>query len=193
MKEYSINTITYYPTHIAINTSSDFIKNTLGLNGDKNSPYHNKIVSTYSNALTRILPLNLNNLFITLTKSDSIFFRFTSIDNVYEFKLEAFLDYDECDNDDVESTLHIYKNGIKQKSLYGDIDYLCDIVRKIIPITELVYEITLNKDFKEVYGMGDGNVLWNAEGIPQILIANQSTQKHSNIKFGQHAFSGQMG
>ena len=189
MKEYTVNTITFYPTHILMDRSHDFIKN-ISPNVIQNGELYNKIISTYSKSLGRISNFNLNNLFVSLVGSDSIFFRFTSIDNCYEFKLEAFLEYNDNDESDIEATLHVYKNGMKEKSLFGGIDYLCDIVSKLL--TEPLYEIVPNYGFKKIYKEDSVNMP-TVQQIPNSFIAIQESTNYTTPRFRQYTLSGEMG
>lgn len=77
-----------------------------------------------------ISQLDLNRLFISLTSSDSIFYRFSTYGNNYEFKLELFLDYNPADNRDIQCALHIYNNANKIGAYYGNIEYISTVITK---------------------------------------------------------------
>lgn len=186
MKEYSINTITYYANYISIDRNTDFLKNQLSDSVIKNAELYNRIIEVYTDVFNRISGFNLKHLFVTLTQSDSLFFRLISNDNIYEFKLEAFLNY-EADNDqDIQATLHIYKNSSKQKSLYGDIDQLCRIIAESltsVPVYETIFNNSIRTTVKENLGI-DG--LENEAQLPSTSVAIQRSYTHFNNKFRQH-------
>jgi len=73
--------------------------------------------------------LPLEKLYISVTSSDSLFYRFKLKDSPFEFMWEAFLDYDGEGNKG--STLQIYKNDIKQKPTFGDTDYIYSVINDI--------------------------------------------------------------
>ena len=89
-----------------------------------------QIISSKSNIVFELLSsLTLSKLFISLTSSDSIFFRFSP--SILNLSLRFSMITDQNDNSDIESTLHIYENGSKISSNFGSIEYLFNIVRKL--------------------------------------------------------------
>ena len=87
-----------------------------------------EIKSLNNDVFRLISDLPLDKLFISLTTSNSIFYRFTLLNSTYEFKLEVFFDYNENEESDIQSTLHIYHNGVKEKAVYGSLEYLYNII-----------------------------------------------------------------
>jgi hypothetical protein len=89
-----------------------------------------EIAESYGNINNEVFSLlswlPLEKLYISITTSDSIFYRFKISNSPFEFMWEAFLDYDGEGNKG--STLQIYKNAIKQKATFGDIDYIYNTV-----------------------------------------------------------------
>jgi hypothetical protein len=69
--------------------------------------------------------LPLNYLYVNITPSKSIFYRFGI--SHYEFKLEVFFDYDANDDSDVLATLHVY-NKNQQDSYFGSLEYLQKVI-----------------------------------------------------------------
>ena len=53
-----------------------------------------------------------------------------------EFKLELFFDFDEKNNDDVQTTLHVYKNGIKQGAYFGTLEEMYNLITKTYAVAE---------------------------------------------------------
>jgi len=72
----------------------------------------------------------IDKLFISLTSSNSIFFRFI-IAEKNEFKIEFFYDYDKNDKEDVQSVLHYYSDGEKKSSYFGSISSIFSIISEI--------------------------------------------------------------
>lgn len=79
-----------------------------------------------------IADLHLDNVFISFTNSDSIFYRFNIAKTHDEFRLEYFLNYDKDNLDDCEAVLHIYSSGIKISSNYGSLEALVDLIHTTI-------------------------------------------------------------
>jgi hypothetical protein len=73
--------------------------------------------------------LSLDDLSISITSSESIFYRFKVSDSDFDFMWEAFLDYDGEGN--FGSTLQVYKNDVKYKSTFGEVDYIYETVNEI--------------------------------------------------------------
>jgi hypothetical protein len=83
-------------------------------------------LSVNTEVFSLISGLPLEKLFISVTSSESIFYRFKLFGWVYEFMWEVFLDYDGDKN--IGSTLQIYNDSTKVKSTYGSISYIYDSV-----------------------------------------------------------------
>lgn len=185
-REYSINTITYYTNRVSRSITNDFLQEGL----DK--PKYNKIISIYSKVFTRASVFNLSRIFVTLTQSDSIFFRLKSDNNKYEFKLEVFFDYDEYNEEDIESTLHIYKEGEKQKSLFGSVDYLCDEISRLLTFIP-TYEIISSEEIFCSYNTYPNIETISQEMLSPTFIASQGSRYNSFTRSKQLSLSGQMG
>jgi|GEM_PF-5442045 len=121
--------------------------------------------------------LNLDKLYISITSSDSLFFRFSNCKSDYEFKFEVFYDYDESDENDIESTLHVYKNQEKKDSYFGSIEYLFNTINELLFEGVLVYEI--NVDYAKKYQTTYSGIQKHA--IPQN--SNPYFQPHVNSRF----------
>lgn len=135
------NLLIFYPI---FQLSSFAIKDFLTVVNNIGSQYlTNKIRSKNNEILFLISALNLDSLFISLTNSNSILYRFKFIDTKYEFKWEVFLD----DEDDcaIQSILHIYQDQKKVKSTYGSIQYIYEL------INATVYDESLNSFIIENY------------------------------------------
>lgn len=75
-----------------------------------------------------ISEFSLSKFFVSITTSNSIFYRFAIFESNLEFKLEVFFDYDVNDESDIQSTLHVYDGSIKEGAYFGAIDYLYKII-----------------------------------------------------------------
>lgn len=80
--------------------------------------------------LTLLSGLSINNLNLSFNNSESVFFRFSTSNN-YEFKIQIFYDYDNNDETDIESILHVYHNGTKVGAYFGSVEYLFNIINKL--------------------------------------------------------------
>lgn len=83
--------------------------------------------------------LPLEKFFISLTSSKSIFYRFKIKNSSYEIKWEVFSDTDELDG--FYCALHIYNNGIKEKSVHGSVDYIYEVINNTLFKTEEIYSV----------------------------------------------------
>ncbi len=76
----------------------------------------------FSRAINKILELKPLSLVLSLTDSESIYFRF-NVRPSYDISMEVFYTYDNQDQDDVEVTARIFNGGTKLKpSLMGGLD-----------------------------------------------------------------------
>jgi len=86
--------------------------------------------------------LPLEDLYISITSSESIFYRFKLKDIDFDFMWEAFLDYDGEGNKG--STLQIYKGDNKYKSITGDVDAIYGIINEVaFPVTQNYVSFTI--------------------------------------------------
>ena len=89
---------------------------------------------------TLLSELSIINLNLSFNNSESVFFRFNTSNN-YEFKLQIFYDYDNNDETDIESILHVYQNGTKIGAYFGSVEYLFNIINKLSANYYECYEI----------------------------------------------------
>jgi hypothetical protein len=75
-----------------------------------------------------ISKIKIDNIYISITSSNSIFYRFLNLDNKIEFKLEAFFDVQD-DEKEFEAVLHVYKDGKKNTSYFGPLGEVNEIVK----------------------------------------------------------------
>ena len=90
-----------------------------------------KITTLNTEILEILCQLNIDKLFITITTSQSLFYRFSVANFQLEFKLEVFFNIDSADS--TEAVLHVYKSGEKQNSFYGTIKELTNVINSYIP------------------------------------------------------------
>jgi hypothetical protein len=111
--------------------------------------------------------LSLEYVYVDFTTSDSIFYRFKLTNSAYEIKWEVFLDSD--DEADVESTLHVYKYSTKEKSTYGPLYYIYEVITEV-----LFKEKNINVEYSSQF-IGEGNTDFYAHeyagDLPFISIA----------------------
>jgi len=114
---------------------------------------HYALFSITNDFFGQIKGLNLDKLFISITQSNSLFFRFSNYNSNYEFKFEIFSEYDSTDEKDIESILHLYKNGEKENSYFGTVQNLFNIVKNLTPDLQIVYGFNTEytKEAKTVY------------------------------------------
>lgn len=91
-----------------------------------------KIFSKNNEILFLISALNLDSLFISLTSSNSILYRFKFFDSRYEFKWEVFIDEENNDDNEIQSILHIYQHQKKIKSTYGSIEFIYEVINSTL-------------------------------------------------------------
>ncbi len=88
-----------------------------------------KIEASYYDTLEIIYGAVNRELYVSITKLNSVYFKFKVGDN--ECNLEIFFDYDETDDSDIEATLNIYKANGESKSYFGSMQYLYSIITQI--------------------------------------------------------------
>jgi len=74
------------------------------------------------------LPESLSYLYISITSSDSLFYRFSKKDEKCEYKLEVFFNLED-EESEVQSTLNVYENGVNSHSYYGLVIDIFDIIK----------------------------------------------------------------
>jgi hypothetical protein len=96
------------------------------------SVYAGNIKGLNSYIFSLIGEYEFEKIFVSITSSNSIFYRFKLEESSYEFKWEIFYDFNQDPDSDVESILHIYKDNIKIKSTFGFIDFTYDKINAVI-------------------------------------------------------------
>lgn len=128
-----------------------------------------KAKENFDSFINRLEELNLSKLYVSVTTSNSLFFRFSNWNSNTEFKFEIFNEFTPTEEGDVESTLHIYESGKNKGSFFGNIHYLFSIVKEHSTAYPFVYAINkeLEKDMEKIYS-----------GVPQY-----SLSRHINPPF----------
>lgn len=104
------------------------------------SPVDSVDIIGLNNELFQLISsLNLERLHITLTQSDSIYYKFKTKDSEFEFRWEIFHDYVLGDVDDIQSTLHVYKSGAKTGSFLGSTYETLEVILSTLKKSEKGY------------------------------------------------------
>jgi hypothetical protein len=106
------------------------------------------ILGLNSEIFSHLSEFDLEKIFVSITTSDSLFYRFKIKGNPYEFKLE--LSFEQSNEPNIESILHIYKNGIKDKSTFGSLYYTLDVIYSLISPEDSTFYIA-SEDPIEVF------------------------------------------
>lgn len=115
-----------YPTNDIVKEAlSSFTKQLFFIS---ESGIYDKIISKNNEVFKLLSELPLRKFFVSITSSDSIYYRFSFLNSEYEFKLEVFFDYEEEDEFDIESTLHIYNGKVKEAASFGSLESLHNII-----------------------------------------------------------------
>jgi len=127
-----------------------------------NTPTAESIINLNFQVFDYFSRIEVSTLFVSITGSDSIFYRFSGRQKNVEFKLEEFIDYT-GEPEDVEAVLHIYTNGVKEGSYYGSLDEMfCLIMKKETPLE------AISEGYEYIY---KGSAAKIREYIPQYVLS----------------------
>jgi hypothetical protein len=111
------------------NSVSDALKHfNLEIKKLDNSDLADRMSINNAEVISLISLFDPEKLYISITSSDSVFYRFKLYDSPFEFKWNVFVNANEEEN----STLIIYKNSIKQNSYYGSVYELYDAINNVL-------------------------------------------------------------
>ena len=131
------------------------------------------VQSLYIQILGHISDFLSETSHISITKSNSLYFRFNS--NNYQFNLEVFFDYDKNDESDIQSTLNIFYPNKELKSYYGAYNYLCSIINSLATRSNLI------RDTEAIYNYH--NYSTNRYYVPSKINTKQGAKIYSTQRF----------
>lgn len=109
----------------------EILNDALGIAEDKVLIKHNKKIKSYMYKMRVLLnTLPIDTLFLSLTSVNGLFYRFANNEKCIEFKWQVFFEYDKEDPEEVECTLHIYKNNLQISSNFGSVDQMFTLISK---------------------------------------------------------------